>query len=179
MHPMSAALAVFRVEGATRGQAFLRGVFLSLAAPGLFFLCNAATHHWPHLFADRTMFGGSLLALTAELVAVRNFQRTFGGFNWMSAASFMLAVCASLFAFVMSAGIVEFLYYHMSGRYDTLSMVIALLLGIAALRGIFGVRWQKRKYTRLEIAALCILAPPTVLVFALTAWAIFREIFPK
>jgi hypothetical protein len=43
-------------------------------------------HHWPQLFSDRALFTGAVLALAAELLAVRNFQRTFGGFNWISAA---------------------------------------------------------------------------------------------
>jgi hypothetical protein len=84
MQSVSAVLAMFRVEGATRGQVFLRGLCLWLAAPALFLPFNAANHHWPQLFADRTLFTGAVLALTAELLAVRNFQRTFGGFNWIS-----------------------------------------------------------------------------------------------
>jgi len=179
MHPVSAVLAMFRVEGATRGQIFLRGLCLWLAALALFLPFKVANQHWPQIFADRTLFTGAILALTAELLAVRNFQRTFGGFNWISAACVPLALFASLFGFVMSLGILSFLCDHMSGRYDTLSMVIAVLLGIAVLRGIFGVRCQKRKYTRLETAALCIFVPGTLLVFAVALYAFFYEVFPK
>jgi len=79
----------------------------------------------------------------------------------------------------MSGPILSVLYDHMTSRYDTLSMVVVVLLGIAVLRGIFGVRWQKRKYTRLEIAALCVFVPCTVLFYAVVLYFIFREIFPK
>ena len=170
---------MFRVKGATRGQVFLRGLCLWLAGPVLFLPFNAANHHWPQLFSDRTLFTGAVLALTAELLAVRNFQRTFGGFNWISAACVPLGLTATLYGLFMSGAILSVLYGHMTSRYDTLSMVVAVLLGIAVLRGIFGVRWQKRKYTRLETAALYVLVPFTVLLYVLILGFVFREIFPK
>ena len=150
-----------------------------LAAPALFLPFNAANHHWPQRFADRTLFTGAVLALTAELLAVRNFQRTFGGFNWISAACVPLGLSAALFGLFMSGAILAVLYDHMTGRYDTLAMVVAVLLGIVVLRGIFGVRWQKRKYTRAETAALYVVVPCTVLFYAVVRYFVFREIFSK
>ncbi len=176
---VSAVLAMFRVKGATRGQIFLRGLCLWLVAPALFLPLNAANHHWPQLFADRTLFTVAVLALTAELLALRNFQRTFGGFNWISAACVPLGLTAAFFSLLMGGTILAVLYDHMTGRYDTLSAVVAVLLGIAVMRGIFGVRWQKRKYTRLETAALCVLVPFTALLYVLVLGFAFREIFPK
>lgn len=170
---------MFRMEGATRGQVFLRGLCLWLAAPALFLPFNAANHHWPQLFADRTLFIGAVLALTAELLALRNFQHTFGGLNWISAACVPLGLSAALYGLFMSGAILSVLYEHMTSRYDTLSSVVAVVLGIAVLRGIFGVRWQKRKYTKLEIAALCVFVPFTVLAFVVILCFVFREIFPK
>jgi len=170
---------MLRVEGATRGQVFLRGLCMWLAAAAIFFPFNAAHRHWPQLFADRALFTCAVLALTLELLAVRNFQHTFGGFNWISAACVPLGMSAALFGLLMSGAILSVLYDHMTSRYDTLSMVVVVLLGIAVLRGIFGVRWQKRKYTRLEIAALCVFVPCTVLFYAVVLYFIFREIFPK
>ena len=79
----------------------------------------------------------------------------------------------------MGGTILAVLYDHMTGRYDTLSAVVAVLLGIAVMRGIFGVRWQKRKYTRLETAALYVLVPFTALLYVLILGLAFREIFPK
>ena len=128
MQSVSAVLAMFRVEGATRGQVFLRGLCLWLAAPALFLPFNAANHHWPQLFADRTLFTGAVLALTAELLAVRNFQRTFGGFDWISAACVPLGLSAALYGLFMSGAILSVLYDHMTSRYDTLSLVVAVLL---------------------------------------------------
>jgi hypothetical protein len=43
---------MFRVEGPTRRQILLRGLFLWLAAPASFFACNAATHHGLHIFTE-------------------------------------------------------------------------------------------------------------------------------
>jgi hypothetical protein len=124
---------MFRVEGATRGQVFLRGLCMWLAASAIFFPFNTANRHWPQLFADRTLFTCAVLALTLELLAVRNFQHTFGGFNWISAACVPLGMSAALFGLLMSGAILSVLYDHMTSRYDTLSMVVVVLLGIAVL----------------------------------------------
>lgn len=170
---------MFRVEGATRGQVFLRGLCLWLAGPMLFFPFNAANHHWPQLFADWTLFTGAVLSLTAELLALRNLQRTFGGFNWISAACVPLGLTAGVYGLFMTGAILSVLYDHMTSRYDTLLSVVGVFLGIAVLRGIFGVRWQKRKYTRAETAALYVLVPFAVLLYLLIFGFVFREIFPK
>jgi hypothetical protein len=179
MHSVSAALAMFRVKGATRGQVFLRGLCLWLAGPLLFLPFNAANHHWPKAFADGTLFTIAVFAVTAELLALRNFQCTFGGFSWISATCVPLGLTAALYGLFMGGAILSVLYDHMTSRYDTVSMVVAVLLGIAVLRGIFGVHWQKRKYSRLETAALYGLVPLSVLLYALILAFVFREIFPK
>ncbi len=169
---MSAVLTLFRVEGARRGQIFVRGLFLSLSAAALFFTLVAASNRWSHRFGDWTLLAGAVVGLTGELLAVRNFQR-------ISAVCVPVALFDSLVGLLMGGTVLSVLYDHKSARYDALWMVIAILLGIAVLRGIFGVRWQKRKYNWAEIAALCVFVPGTLLVFAFTLWAIFEEIFPK
>ena len=176
---MYAVLTVFRAEGASRGQIFARGLLLSLSAPALFFTLVACANQHPHRFKDWVSLAGAVVALAGELLAVRNFQRTFGGFNWISAVCVPVALFDSLVGLLMGGTILAVLYDHMSARYDALWMVIAILLGIAALRGIFGVRWQKRKYNWAEIAALCLFVPGMLVVFAFTLWAVFREIFPR
>jgi len=176
---MNSVLAMFRIEGASRRQLFVRGLLFWLAAPSPFQVVNMANHRWPHIFVDWTLLTGATVALTAELLALRNPQRSYGGFNWMSAACIPFGLSAMIYGMFMAGIILAVLYDHMTSRYDTLSMVVAVLLGIAVLRGIFGVRWQKREYTRMEIAALCVFVPGTVVVFAVTLCFVFREIFPK
>jgi formate-dependent nitrite reductase membrane component NrfD len=174
---MGAVLALFRLEGATRGQIFVRGLFLSLSAPTLFFSLVAASNR--HVLLDWILLVGSVVALTTELLAIRNFQRVFGGVNWMSAICIPLAFFDGLVGLVMGGTAIAVLYDHASARYDVLWMVIAILLGIGVLRGIFGVRWKKRKYNRAEIVALCAFVPGTLLVFVFTLRAIFEEIFSR